>query len=335
MATNTGKRGITRLNDGRYCWDVPAEYQHLTQGKQKVTRGRDSLPSLVKYRNSVLGFNPDLQSRPVVDLRQRDQHIAPYPHTYTFGVMADQHIGHIQEDVDALRAFIYEAVEDYGVKTFYTAGNWIDGDKFPNENYVTGLDNQISRFLEVLPYIPGVQHRILDGDDHEGWYQQRHNVFPGQQLVERQAAFGRDDLFYLGYLEASEEIVFDDSHSFKLGVMHGGGGTSIKNYGLAAQSAVDQRYHPSDVPDILLLGHYHKLLSLGNYRGCHVIMPGSFVRQSYFTRKQGTTSMIGGYVVTVGFNGAGRLRVIPTPLDYSSKGWSHNPNFNNHFIIKP
>lgn len=332
MTTNTGKEYISKLVNGRYCLDVPAEYQNLVDFKQKITR--TSLPSLVKLRNQILGYNPDLQHRPILDLIKREDVAKPSDRVYTFGAMADLHIGHIQEDRNALRKYVYEAVDHYDVRTFFIAGNWIDGDKFSNENYVTGLDNQVNTFLEVLPYIPGVKYYILDGDDHEGWFFQKQNVLPGQLAVDKQAAFGRDDLFYLGYMEATVTLNFPNGHNVKLGVMHGGGGTSSRNYGLAAQKAIDERYHPAEIPDILILGHYHKLLSLANYRGCHVFMPGCFTHQSNFTRKLGITGMIGGYVVTVGFNGEGRLRVQNTPLDYSGKGWSHDPEFDNHFNIR-
>ncbi len=107
-------------------------------------------------------------------------------------------------------------------------------------------------------------------------------------------------------------------------VMHGGGG-SAKSVSLAAQNIIDGSMTPREIPDILLIGHYHKAHFLPNYRGCYAIQTGCFEWQTTFMRKKILHAAIGGWVVDVSRNGNDRLRVGAEYLSYKPKPWKHTP----------
>jgi hypothetical protein len=239
-----------------------------------------------------------------------------------FGVIGDTHLGSLYEALDPLHNF-YDELAAMNVKHVFHCGNWVDGDKFKSEVHTWGVNNQLTYFLRNYPQRDDMTTHILDGDDHEGWWFQNTGVIPGETLINMAHQYDRHDLTYLGYME--QDVHFPvGKQDVHMKVMHGGGG-SAKSISLASQNIIDGTMTPAEIPQILLLGHYHKAHFLPNYRGCFCIQTGCFEWQTTFMRKKILHAAIGGWVCEASRNGNGRLRVSAEYLSYKPKPWKHNP----------
>ena len=129
---------------------------------------------------------------------------------YKFGAVGDNHMGSKYERLDVLEA-LYDMFESEGIKVVYNTGNWIDGEARFNKHdlSVHGMDNQIRYFVENYPKRKGITTYFIAGDDHEGWYTQREGVDIGKyaEYIARQE--GRNDLIYMGYMEADVHLKAD------------------------------------------------------------------------------------------------------------------------------
>jgi len=145
---------------------------------------------------------------------------------YHIGATGDWHLCNRQQRLDVLNA-AYDIYEAEGIDTVYCPGNWIDGESRFNktELLVHGLDNQIDYWIDHVPRKPGITTYFVAGDDHEGWYQQREGIEIGRYAMQRAQAAGRDDLIYLGYLEADVEFKVEGGSRW-MKVMHPGGGSA-------------------------------------------------------------------------------------------------------------
>ena len=141
-----------------------------------------------------------------------------------FGFVADTHIGSKYERLDVLEA-LYDRFEQYGIKTVYHGGNWIDGEARFNTHdiYVHGIEAQVENFIKKYPKRKGMTTHIISGDDHEGWYVQRDHINIGQKMEDEARRAGRKDLIDLGYMERDIKLV-QPKGSATLRVIHAGGG---------------------------------------------------------------------------------------------------------------
>jgi len=212
------------------------------------------------------------------------------------GMVSDSHLCSRGERLDVLGA-LYDLFADEAVEHVYHAGNWIEGERRFNKLDVTvfGLDRQIEYMIENYPARDGMVTHYIAGDDHEGWYQQREQISIGQHLEDRAARAGRRDLHFLGYVEA-DILLSTDGHHAKMRVMHpGGGATYAVSY--AIQKTIES-FQPGEKPDVLILGHHHKLL-YSYIRGVHAVMPGTTCDQSIFMRKRHIEAHVGGGVLYI------------------------------------
>ena len=212
------------------------------------------------------------------------------------GAVSDSHLGSKHYRPDVLH-YLYDRFADEGVEAVYHAGNWIEGESRLNRHDIKifGLDDQIDYMVQEYPQRKGITTYYISGDDHEGWYQQRERISIGQHLQDRARSVGRNDLVFLGYLEADVDWVTSEGKA-TLRVMHGGGGTP---YALSypAQKTVES-FQSGEKPDMLILGHYHKMFH-SYVRSVHVVQPGCTQDQSIFMRKKGIEAHVGGAMVYV------------------------------------
>jgi len=216
-----------------------------------------------------------------------------------FGFVADTHLGSKFERMDALNA-LYNIFADEGIDTVYHGGNIIDGEHRFNkyEIHTYGISPQVEYCVNAYPKREGVTTYFVTGDDHEGWYIQRERVNIGRYIEMEAKQSGRDDLIYIGHLEADINLCGDepDKGESWMRVMHGGGGTS---YALSyTPQKIVESYQGGEKPNILLLGHYHKI----DYcfpREVHVIQMGCTQDQTIFMRKRKIQAHIGGGILKV------------------------------------
>lgn len=243
---------------------------------------------------------------------------------YLFGVVADTHLGSKYERLDVLND-LYDLFKKEGVERVYHCGNYIEGEarfnKFDINIY--GMDAQVRYFCEQYPRRQGITTYFVAGDDHEGWYVQREGVDIGRYTEMRAREWGRDDLVYLGYMEA-----FVALHHARTGnvaqmlVCHPGGGSSY------ADSYVVQKilesYEGGEKPGVAWYGHYHKMLS-GEYRNVWWGMPGCTKDQDVFARKKRLRYVVGGMLAWMKQDERGFLpRFRAESIRYFSRSFYNN-----------
>ncbi len=215
--------------------------------------------------------------------------------TYKIGFLTDDHLCNKGERLDVINA-IFDIYQEEGITEVYNGGNWIDGEfrfnKF--DIHTHGLTDQVDYFIENYPQRKGIRINYIAGDDHEGWYQQREHIIIGEYLEERAKSKGRNDLNYLGYMEADIELKAEKG-SAMLRVVHPGGGSA---YALSySPQKLIESYTGGDKPHILLIGHYHKADVLPSYRNVRAVQGGCGCDQTAFMRKKKLPAHVGGWII--------------------------------------
>lgn len=215
--------------------------------------------------------------------------------SYKIGFVTDDHLCNKAERLDVLNA-IFDRFEEEGITQVYNGGNWIDGESRFNklDIHTFGMTNQIKYFIENYPQRKGITINFIAGDDHEGWYQQREGIIIGEYLEMKARQMGRNDLKYLGYMEADVKLKASKGYAI-LRVAHAGGGTA---YALSYQpQKLIESLQGGDKPHILLIGHYHKAEVLPSYRNVRAVQGGCGCDQTRFMRKLRIEAHVGGWII--------------------------------------
>ena len=207
-----------------------------------------------------------------------------------FGLVTDKHLCNKHSRLDVLKE-AYRFFRDEGVTTVFDCGNWIEGEARFNkqELLVFGMDDQLDYLIQNHPHEKGITTHYISGDDHEGWYAQRERINIGQYLEMKAKRAGRDDLNFLGHVEADVELKTRGGSSV-MRLMHPGGGSAYA-FSYAPQKIVES-FQGGEKPQVLLLGHYHKHETCYP-REVHVISGGCCVDQTMFMRKNKIAAHVG------------------------------------------
>ncbi len=242
---------------------------------------------------------------------------------YKFGVLGDTHFGSKHERLDVVKA-LYDRYEEEGITEVFHTGNWIEGEFRMNKHdiKVFGMDAQIQYFLEHYPKKKNITTYFVAGDDHEGWYQQREGIEIGRHLEQSAVGGGREDLKYLGYVEA--DVLLKAQHGERLmRVCHPGGGSAYA-LSYSAQKIVES-YQGGEKPSVLLYGHYHKY-DVNYYREVYAVGTGCCVDQSIFMRKQKIQAHVGGLILELQQAEDGAItRMKHEWMPFYDKGYYTNP----------
>lgn len=143
-----------------------------------------------------------------------------------FGVVADMHMASKCERLDVLN-LAYDEFARRKINTVLCPGNYVDGEARFNTHELKahGIADQCQYAIDNWPQRKGINTYYVDGDDHEGWWTQREGIEFGRYLMLEAKAQGRDDLIYMGYMEADIELKAPKG-SCVIKVMHAGGGSS-------------------------------------------------------------------------------------------------------------
>ncbi len=216
-----------------------------------------------------------------------------------FGFCTDKHLCNSHERLDVLNA-AYDRFAAEGVTDVFDAGNWIDGEARFNKQELLrfGMDNQLDYLIDVHPQRNGIVTHYVSGDDHEGWYAQRECINIGSYLEMKAKKAGRNDLQFLGHVEADVELKAKNSTNTRtvMRVMHPGGGSAYA-FSYAPQKLVES-FQGGEKPTVLLIGHYHKF----DYcypREVHVVSGGCMVDQTMFMRKNKIAAHVGYCLVKI------------------------------------
>jgi len=207
-----------------------------------------------------------------------------------FGVVADMHMCSKAERLDVLNA-AYDEFARQGITTVFCPGNYVDGECRFNvhELKAHGIADQCQYAIDHWPKRDGIKTFYVDGDDHEGWWHQREGIEFGRYLMLEAQAQGRDDLIYMGYMEADIEVKAPNG-SAVIKVIHAGGGSSYA-FSYSSQKLAES-FQGGEKPAVAIIGHYHK----SEYcfpRNVHCVQAGCTQDQTMFMRKRKIAAHVG------------------------------------------
>lgn len=313
------------LVKSRKKWTVEALSNQLDIGVGKVVKAIERLKNqgmnLSIGRDTVELAHESLPSRNVT----RIDTSSFKTHHYKFGLTSDNHLGSKYERMDVLNA-LFDIWAANGVKDVYQCGNMIEGERHSKTDIHTfGLQGQVDYFVNNWPKRPGINTHFVTGDDHEGWYVQDEGIDIGKfmELTAREA--GRTDLHYLGHME--HDIEFKAKHGKAvMRLIHAGGGSSYA-ISYTAQKIVES-YSGGEKPQILLVGHYHKM-NYGVFREVHVVQAGCTKDQDSFLRKMKLQAHVGGWTIEFDQDDRGVIHGFKVEwhgfygAEYYSKPWAY------------
>jgi len=240
----------------------------------------------------------------------------------SFGVIADMHLCSKKERLDVMEA-AYDEFARRGITAVFCPGNYIDGEARFNthELLAHGIADQCQYAIDHWPSRPGITTYYVDGDDHEGWYQQREGLEFGRYLMLEARAQGRDDLVYLGYMESDFVLEAPEGRAI-VKVIHAGGGSSYA-FSYASQKLVES-FQGGEKPAVCIIGHYHKQ----EYcfpRNVHCVQAGCTQDQTNFMRKRKLAAHVGFSVVTLQQDIKGSItRFCPEFFPFWDRGYYLN-----------
>ena len=225
---------------------------------------------------------------------------------FRVGLVADTHLCCQEERLEALHCQ-YDLFKSEGISSVLHAGNLVDG-CVPKINgasvIVSTPDDQAQYVIDNYPTRAGITTYYITGDDHEGWWIKQ-GLNWGIMLQYMAKAQAREDLHYIGHVEADVEIMVPDTVKKPvIKIQHPGGGSCY------ARSYAPQRTIESleggEKPDVLVQGHYH-VNGFWNERNVHVVTLPGFQDQTIFGRKKRLRFEVGGAILEFKVNSAGAI----------------------------
>jgi predicted phosphodiesterase len=227
-----------------------------------------------------------------------------------WGVISDQHICSIHEQMDLLHKF-YKICEEEKVKGIIAAGDFTAGNGTVYKGQlhdlkIIGEDKQINYTCHTYPETNLLTYTISGNHDLDLYKQ------CGSDIVQK-IADKREDIVYLGKMNA---ILKQDGIRFM--VRHGEGGLgAIRSY--KPQRILDVM-QPDDICDISIVGHYHVQLDMP-YRNSIVILPACFEGQSEYLSRKGLIPDIGGCILNMKIADInGKKKIVRHYVDYLDLG---------------
>jgi|GEM_PF-2541951 len=214
----------------------------------------------------------------------------------SFGVVADMHLCSKAERLDVINA-AYDEFATRGINTVLCPGNYVDGEcRFnTHELKAHGIADQCQYCIDHWPSRSGIITYYVDGDDHEGWFQQREGIEFGRYMMLEAREQGREDLVYLGYMEADFELKAPKGSAI-IKVIHAGGGSSYA-YSYSSQKLAES-FSGGEKPAVCIIGHYHKM-EFCFPRNIYCVQAGCAQDQTRFMRKQKIAAHVGFCIVTL------------------------------------
>lgn len=213
-----------------------------------------------------------------------------------FGVISDMHMCNKHSRLDILEV-AYEEFARRGIKTVLCPGNYTDGEFRFNKHELLahGVADQALYCIDHWPQKEGITTYYIDGCCHEGWWHMREGIEFGRYLMLEAQNHGRNDLKYLGHLEA-DILLQAPGGDCSIKMMHPGGGSA---YALSYPSQkIIESLQGGTKPGVLLCGHYHKF----DYcypRNTHVLQCATTCDQTSFMRKNKLEAHLGFIICTL------------------------------------
>jgi predicted phosphodiesterase len=197
---------------------------------------------------------------------------------FQVGVVSDTHLSSVHQQLTHLNS-MYDIFAARGIKNVFCPGDLTEGNGRiyrgqVYEMFNHGSDAQRDYLVSHFPSRPGIRTYVIAGN-HDYSFQES----DGCDVV-KGFANQREDIEYLGIYQA--DIIYN---GVRFRLQHGassGKGTDVLERYIKAYGA--------DVPDVLLVGHYHTAV-FTNYNGCVALTGGGWhgwilhIKVSKTTRK--------------------------------------------------
>lgn len=212
-----------------------------------------------------------------------------------YGLVSDTHLCCKEERLAELHQQ-YDLFQEEGITTVFHAGNICDGyvEKINGASvFESSIDGQAQYVADNYPARKGITTYFITGDDHEGWWQKKGFNFGGylMYILEKN---DRQDLQYIGHVEADVELKHPNGTHTIIKVQHPGGGSSYSR-SYTGQKQVEA-FEGGEKPDILIQGHYHVSNHMNERNVVVISMPG-FEDQTIFARKKRLRMEVGGAIL--------------------------------------
>lgn len=264
---------------------------------KKLKVKEDKKPKEPVVENSI--FNA-----PKYDLNVRPEE------SITFGVISDTHFSSKYAQMTYLHEY-YNLCKEMGITDIYHAGDITDGECMrpghTYENYRHGADEHIKEVVKNYPKIDGITTHFICGN-HDASFRKLCGMDIGEQIQYR-----RSDLHYLGRDVATINI----TDKITMMLKHNWDGTAYA-VSYKPQKTIESLVNTQLCPDILVLGHYHKLEYL-YYLGVHCLQSGCFQGATPFTVGKGLRVSLGGWIVTITTDKEGKIKTFcPQAVTYKT-----------------
>lgn len=319
---------VAELREQGRSWpDIVALYQESSPEIQASYNQWDNLLHNALYRSGIK-VQAHNKPGPILTGKAEQERIkaikAAYsatnhtPATYTseylgeshlrIGIVSDTHFGSKWSQYSALRQF-YDVCAAAGVTDIYHAGDLDDGSDtmhvgVVNEHHVVGANKHIDNIIANYPHIDGIVTHFITGN-HDASFGKNCGLEIGPMVAER-----RPDMHYLGRDIAHVQL----TPNCKMELRHPGDGSA---YALSYKlQKLLETYDWSDHPDIVIVGHYHKYVTM-YHRGMLLMHPGCFQALTDFMRAKLGYAAIGGVILDIALDTDGRMvAVTPTWVPY-------------------
>lgn len=232
----------------------------------------------------------------LVKLQEKRHYVIPVKtkdNTIRFGLIGDTHIGSLFERTDALHEF-YKHLEAEGITICLHAGDVLDGCKMYKghefELYAHGYDAQEAALREKWPQTKVHTYFITGNHDYS------FTKLVGMKIGEKLEAVMHNSTF-VGTDSATVELAATGGKTLRVGLVHPDGGTA---YAISYKSQKVAEALPGGTkPDLLGIGHYHKMDYLPMFRNIHIFQVGCLQSQTPFMARKPTPAHVGGWIVEV------------------------------------
>lgn len=230
------------------------------------------------------------------------QHFVGETKKKTFMVISDSHLCSIYEQLSFVN-FLYDEAYKRGIDTIYHCGDIVDGYYKTRPEQIIALhsitfDQQSDYVIKNYPKRDGITTYFITGNHDET------HIKNGGADIGRAIARSRPDMVYLGLGHAKVFL----SPNCWISLLHPLDGSSY------ALSYSTQKYIDSlsggEKPNMLFVGHHHKLLSMVN-RNIFAYEVPSTCQQSMWEKRMRLQNTSGAWIISVEIDDEGTLtRVV-------------------------
>lgn len=193
------------------------------------------------------------------------------------GIVSDTHLGSINQQLTNLES-MYDIFVQEGVEHVVHAGDLIDGGGiYPGQVYrdfVQGPQAQAQYAIDKYPRRKGLITHAISGN-----HDQSFKGVDAMWIIDGR----RKDIDYLGYYQQLVEI-----GGIHIMLNHGAGASGAGRSAKLEQYIINSLFHHQY--DAYVLGHYHTVAYLPNYKGVLGVQPGAFQGQTEYVSRLGHTT---------------------------------------------